>query len=152
MERQREAERKELVGCKDGERQINERKGRENWEKEIFREKDRSGRREETFQDETALPPLHCLLSFSSPRPDWTSLVELIRYSQSPLSDAHLSSALCHGWNERLRSFVDHYPCHISTTPPPTLVVGINWEGNGGQGFDSCFSLYPPPVMRVFLR
>lgn len=26
MERQREAERKELVGCKDGDRQINERK------------------------------------------------------------------------------------------------------------------------------
>lgn len=85
---------------------------------------------------------------FFSPRPDWTSLVELIRYSQSLLSNAHLSSALCHGWNERLRSFVDHYPCHILLQHCLFLqrwVARINWEGKGGQGFDPCFPLYPPP-------
>lgn len=42
---------------------------------------------------------------------------------------------------------MDDYPCHILLRyclPLQLWVVGINWEGKGGQGFDPCFSLSPP--------
>lgn len=100
------------------------------------------GRREETFQDETALLPssLSPLAGLIEP-----SSVGLIRYSQSPFSDAHHPSALCHGWNERQRrSFVDHNPCHILWWHRLPLQLGGCWDKlgggkKGGRGFDPCF-------------
>lgn len=164
MERQRNSEsedEREERGVVKTEKTDKWEKGKGRMEKKIFRERERArerngGGRRKPFRMRQPCPPT----TLSSPpllsgRPDWTSSVELIRYSQNPLSNAHLPGALCHGWNERLRSFEDHYPCHISWRHRLPLQLGvnrINWEGIRGWGFDPCFSLYhphpltPPPL------
>lgn len=143
------------------ERQMTEVQGGIGKKKEMLWQKGRRGRSANAFQVETIpSPSTHpCLFSSFSPEPDWTFLVELIRYSQSPLSDTHLSSTLSHGWSERLRSFVDHYPCHIllqHCLPLQLRVVGINWEGGKRDSFDPWFPpLHPPDpppcVILIFL-
>lgn len=147
---------KEARGCKDGERQINERKGREDWANEIFREKNRRGRREETFQDETALsPPTTTTASSPSPlpgliEPPWLNSSGIHKApSLTPTSPALSVMDGMRG----LGPLWITIPVIFCVTPPPTSAVG-GWNKMGGERGTGFWSFFPPlsaPVMRVLL-
>lgn len=142
-----------MRGCKDEEGQIKMR-GREG---RMVKKKKGAGervQRSKSWWDIFALYPPSSPRAFLVPLP-LPSLIEPLRLNSSGIHKVASPTPTClafscHGWNERLRSFVDQCPCHILSQhclPLQLGVVEIKW----GTGFWSLFPPLSPPVMHVFL-